>query len=231
MSDYRRIILACLLLVLACSTATALTNIILAVGRCKAEPLNPVHVVLAGNSEPVTSTRFVGNVFSRSGVDKLGNLRIAVRESNGIEHVLLCRIAGAALPLEEGKIYDFQVDYVAGSPSLSGLLIREGAELLCAAASDQRPGGRVLKDDFGFKVELLPTACASRRQDRCYESIRNAMLRVTKADKSVDLVNGESAVLANYRVHCLTAQNVVYRKGCADAGLIALSYAIVRETK
>lgn len=214
-----------------CEADVVPTNIVLSGQRCQALPLEPVHVMLAGKTEPVSSTRFAGKVLSLSGPDKLGNVRITIQSSNGTDRVLVCRIAGALLRLEQKKTYEFQVDYAAGTPTLSGLLIHEGGNLLFAAASNQRPGYHVLKEDFGFKVELLSTACPSRQQDRCYEAIRNGVLRVTRGDTSVDLVNGESAPLAGFRVHCLTAQHVAYRKGCADAALVALSYAIVREGK
>jgi hypothetical protein len=222
---------ASLAFVFACGGLAGAAEIVLSRARCKAAPLEPVHVAVVGNTEPVNSTRFEGKMLSRSHADKYGNIIIKIRDNNGMEHAVSCRVAGKPLPFEPGKTHNFQVDYVAGAPVLSGLLVRDGKELLFAAASDQRPGGRVLKDDFGFKIELLATTCPSRQQDRCYESVRNAVLRVTRGDGSVDLVNGESAVLAGYRVHCLVAQHVAYKKGCADAGLVALSYVIVRESK
>ena len=41
-------------------------------------------------------------------------------------------------------------------------------------------------------------------------------------------MHGDQKTLAGYRIDCFTSQQVVYRKGCADAGLVELSYRIVR---
>jgi hypothetical protein len=231
MSAKGSIVYACVIFVFAHGAVAGPAEMALSARRCKAAPLEPVHAAVAGIMEPVSSTRFEGEVVSRTRVDELGNTRIKVQNNNGAEHVLSCRVGGKPLPFETGKTYNFQVDYVAGAPTLSGLLVRDGEGLLFAAVSDQRPGGRVLKEDFGFKIELVATRCPSRQEDRCYESIRNGVLRVTRGGKSVDLVNGESATLSGFRVNCLVAQHVAYKKGCADAGLVALSYVIVREGK
>ena len=40
--------------------------------------------------------------------------------------------------------------------------------------------------------------------------------------------HGDESTLGPYRVFVLTAQAVHYREGCADAGLVGVSYAIVR---
>ena len=231
MSAKGSIVYAWVVVVFVYGAVAGPAEVVLSARRCKAAPLAAVHVAVAGITGPVSSMRFEGKVVSLSGVDELGNTRIKVQSTNGAEHVLSCRVGGKALPFETGKTYGFQVDYVAGAPALSGLLVRDGEGLLFVAVSDQRPGGRVLKAEFGFKIELLGTTCPSRKEDRCYESIRNGLLRLTRGDNSVDLVNGESGTLAGFRAHCLVAQHVIYKKGCADAGLVALSYVIVREGK
>src|SRR5262249_29454383 len=102
--------------------------------------------------------------------------------------------------------------------------------LLFAGASDQRLGDHVLKDGVpDFALELRPPDCPARPAGACYESITNRPLRVSHGGRPADLLPRQSGRVGPYRVTCLVAQAVVYRSGCADAGLPAVSYLIVRD--
>ena len=177
---------------------------------------------------PPLSARFAGTLLSRADLEP-DVYRYVIRDASGAERRLTYRAPGGPLPLREGASYEFQVDYVGGAPAASGLLIRDGAGLLFAGASDQRLGSHVLKEGVPpFTLALLPPACSSRRRDTCFDAITNVPLQVRSESVSVELHNGESARLGSYRVTCLTAQAVAYSGRCADAGLPAVSYIILR---
>ncbi len=132
-------------------------------------------------------------------------------------------------PVNEGESYAFRLDYVGGAPDATAIVIRDGEGLLYAAATDQRPGAAVLRDGLpGFTLSLLPAECGSRLESECYEAVRNLGLAVEHAGRRVVLFQGESAVLDDYRVDCLIAQEVTYSSRCADAGLPGVSYVITR---
>lgn len=175
------------------------------------------------------SVRFAGTLVA-SRVDPDPDVyHYVVRDTTGAERHLTYRAPGGPLPLREGSSYEFQVDYVGGAPPASGLLIRDGAGLLFAGASDQQLGSHVLKEGVpGFTLALLPPACSSRRSETCFDAITNVPLQVRAGDGAAELHNGESSRLGPFRVTCLTAQAVAYSGRCADAGLPAVSYVIVR---
>jgi hypothetical protein len=178
---------------------------------------------------PPLSARFAGVLVASSPGSEPDAYRYVIRDASGAERRLAYRAPGGPLPLRNGGSYEFQVDYVGGSPAASGLLIRDQAGLLFIGASDQRLGSHVLKKGSPpFTLALLPAACSSRRSDTCLDAVVNLPLQVRSADGSVELHNGESARLGTFRVTCLTAQAVSYSSRCADAGLPAVSYMIVR---
>jgi hypothetical protein len=173
--------------------------------------------------------RFTGTVSSVVPGPAPDTYRYVIREAAGAERRLAYRAPGGPLPVKEGDAYDFQVDYVGGAPAASGLLIRDRRGLVFAGATDQRLGDHVLKEGVpDFALELRPPACPSRPAGTCYESVTSRPLRLTHGGRPADLLQGQSARLGPFRVTCLTAQSVVYRSGCADAGLPAVSYLIAR---
>jgi hypothetical protein len=177
---------------------------------------------------PPLSARFAGTLVSRADLEP-DVYRYVIRDATGGERRLVYRAPGGPLPLDEGRSYEFQVDYVGGAPAASGLLVRDAAGLVFAGASDQRLGSHVLKDGISpFTLAVLPPSCSSRRSDTCFDAITNVPLQVRTEGASVELHNGESARLGPYRVTCLTAQAVAYSSRCADAGLPAVSYVIAR---
>lgn len=200
---------------------------------CDAEPSGSFRVFLdsAELMPPVYTVRFSAAVLEQLEADDLGLRRLRLTpDADGVERTLAYELPGGSLPVRVGEHYDFQVDQAAGFPSASGILIRDARGLLFAAASDQRVGARVLSRGVpGFEVDVVEGGCESRRSDRCYESVRNERLRVRHAGESVELYHGREAMLGEYRVLSLTAQVVRYREDCADAGLVAVSYALVRE--
>ena len=199
----------------------------LAARACRSEPLGAMVAFLEEPSPPL-SARFTGALVSRTDLEP-DVYRYLIRDGSGGERRLMYRAPGGALPLKEGASYEFQVDYVGGSPAASGLLIRDAAGLLFAGASDQRLGAHVLKEGVApFAFALLPADCSSRGSDTCLDAITNVPLQVRTSSESVELHNGDSATLGSYRVTCLTAQVVGYSGRCADAGLPAVSYIIVR---
>jgi hypothetical protein len=199
--------------------------------ECLAEPVGEFRVFVESRTSPppIASLGFNAEVVAHVPEDDIGFRRVVLRKEDDSESGLAYRMPGAVLPVRVGTKYGFRVEYVAGFPGASGLVIRDASGLLFAAASDQGPGERVLRQGVpGFELEVLPSDCRSRPHGRCYDSIRNTRLRVTHDGQSATLRHGGSASLGRYRVDALTAQEVVYRPGCADAGLVALSWSIVR---
>jgi hypothetical protein len=196
--------------------------------ECLAEPLGAVVAFLEEPAPPL-SARFTGTFVASRADAEPDAYRYVIRDTTGKDRRLTYRAPGGPLPLQEGASYEFQVDYVGGAPPASGLLIRDGAGLLFAGASDQRLGMHALKEGLPlFTLALLPPTCSGRRTDTCFDAIINVPLRIRSADLTAELHNGESARLGPFRVTCLTAQAVTYSGRCADAGLPAISYIILR---
>jgi hypothetical protein len=195
---------------------------------CEAEPRGHLVAFLEQDAPPL-SARFAGTVASFTPGPAPDTYRYVIRDAAGAERRLAYRAPGGPLPVKEGGAYEFQVDYVGGAPAASGLLVRDARGLVFAGATDQRLGDHVLKEGVpDFALELRPAACPSRPAGTCHESITNRPLRVTHGGRPADLLQGQSVRQGAYRVTCLTAQSVVYRSGCADAGLPAVSYLIAR---
>jgi hypothetical protein len=200
-------------------------------GQCDREPVGNFQAFLDSPQDlrPVRSSSFAGVLISVGPEDDLGFTRLRIRGDDGTDRLIAYRLPGGALPLRMNRRYRFRLDYAAGFPDASGLLVSDAEGLVFAAARDQRPGSRVLRDGVpGFGLELIEAECPSRQRDRCYESIRNARLRVSHGKHVAELFHGDSATLGAYRVVALTAQDVEYRPQCVDAGLVAVSYAIFR---
>jgi catechol 2,3-dioxygenase-like lactoylglutathione lyase family enzyme len=201
-------------------------------GGCRAAPRGAFRAFLEETGElapPVVSVRFRAAVAAVRPEDDLGLRRLVLREADGHERRLAFALPSGALPVREGETYEFQVDVVAGAPGASGVVISDGEGLLFAAASDQRPGLRVLQAGLpGCEIELLPARCPERGREPCIASARNAPLRAARAGRAVTLLHGERAELDGYRVDVLAAQELRYDPACADAGTVALSYAITR---
>jgi hypothetical protein len=195
---------------------------------CEAEPLGHLTAFLEEPAPPL-SARLTGTVVTSSPGPAPDEYRYVIRDAAGSERRLTYRAPGGPLPVKVGTAYEFQVDHVGGAPPASGLLIQDRSGLVFAGATDQRLGSHVLKDGLpDLALSPMPPACPSRPTGTCFEAIRNQPLRATYSGRSVDLVHGQSARLGPYRITCLTAQSVTYRPSCADAGLPAVSYLVVR---
>lgn len=211
--------------------APALSLACLAAARepCRAEPGEAVTVFL-DDTEPVYSRVFTGTLEAVTPADESRPGRLTVRLEDGAEsETLYFQHLGAGLRFPVGGRLRFQVDRVAGFPSLYGILVSDDRGLLLAAASDLAPGQGVLRAGVpGFQIGLAGSSCEARVRGGCYEEITNLSLRFTYGDSSLVLMQGESGRLGDFHLHCLAAQRVVYSDRCADAGLIALSYVIAR---
>jgi hypothetical protein len=195
---------------------------------CQAEPLAPFDCSIAGGM-PGTSTRFSGQVTGIEPADEFGRLHYVVREASGAEHRLALKAPDQTLPIVSGGTYDFELDRVGGTPTASGLIVRDEAGVLFAAASDQGIGDHVLADGApGITLGLVALDCSSRPHDACVEGIFNRTLQVSIAGQEAALHNGESAVVGGYSVRCLIAQQVKYSARCRDFALFGVSYTIAR---
>jgi len=97
------------------------------------------------------------------------------------------------------------------------------------AASDDGPGQTVLRGGVeGFRIGFLPAWCPGRPADRCYEALTNRPLEFARGGETAVLMHGDMKTLGDYRIDCFVSQEVVYRKGCADAGLVGMSYRVAR---
>jgi hypothetical protein len=223
----RRAVLLGSALFIACE-AVSLDNRGQDARACLAEPVGYMVAFLEEDAPPL-SVRLRGTVVAFSSGPSPDAYRYVIRDAAGAERRLAYRAPGGPLPIKERVSYDFQVDYVGGAPAASGMLIRDGSGLVFAGATDQRLGAHVLKDGLpDLVLALLPGACRSRSSSTCYESITNQVLRASHSGRTVELRHGQSARLNGYQIRCLTAQAVTYRRGCADAGLPAVSYLVSR---
>jgi hypothetical protein len=200
---------------------------------CKVEPTGSIVTYVVSHPELMHYHATV-RVLSVSSFDSTGMQTLVVRDTTTAAVDTLVYGAPPStkvppVPLRIGDLVTVTLDHVGGWPTVQGILITDGIGVLFAAASDDRPGGHVLKDGLpGFTLELLPPTCDSRPHNDCYDSIRNAPFRVTHGSDSVTVYHGESADIDPWVVHCFTAQAVEYNSNCADAGLIGLSYAVAR---
>ncbi len=203
-------------------------------GACTAEPVGAITAYTL-DPTPVAHIDTEGPVISLSALDENGLQEMVIRDATtGGLDTLRYGIWGhpdrvVALPVSPGRSYRVTLDHVGGFPEASGLLIQDDRGVLFAAASDRGPGELALTGGIpGFGLTLESSDCASRATDECFTYLRNMRLRVTRTEASAALFHGEETILAGYRILCLTAQEAGYTSTCADAGVIHLSYVIVR---
>lgn len=201
------------------------------VDPCRAEPLPTFVAYIEGQSGPTYRRHEPGAAFRAARPLEDGFVRLSFGLSNGDSMAVRIRSPLAEWPLVAAGLYDVTVEFVGGSPSLSGFVIADASGPIAAGASDQRPGGRIFPGASPLPdlvLAMSPTSCASRPHGQCYESIVNQRLRVNRGDEPLDLVHGESAEVGGYQLTCLAAQEVDYAPRCADAGLVAFSWFAVR---
>lgn len=173
-------------------------------------------------------TRIVGVVEAVSSEDEKLDL-LSIVDDDGTAWRVRFRVPGKTLPVEMKHRYQFEIHYVEGWPSASSLLVSDEDGLLFAGVSDWDIGVNVAKSGVpGFGVEKVSTDCVSRPHNSCFDEIKNAVLKVTVSDETATLYHGESIRIGSYEITCLTCQDVVYNDSCADAGVIGVSYAVVR---
>ena len=198
-------------------------------GTCAREPAGAIEVSL-DTTQPTYSESFAGTIESVGYDEPLDALRIVVRTDNrGGPRTLFFRGPQDSNRFPVGAHFRFQVDHMAGFPTLSAILLSDDRGLAFAAVSDQEPGQNVLQGGIpGFRIEFLPATCTARTGGQCYDSLTNLPLEITHGEAAVTLMHGQSTELGDYRVRCLRAQWVEYSDHCADAGVVALSYVIIR---
>jgi len=203
----------------------ALALLFAAAARCKAAP--PVSdrcaAPPAGNAVAFIEGQPMGEISLHAAVDRITAKDGATVYDLGPRR-LVYRSDGPIPGLRENTAYDFVLDYRPGYPSASTLTISDERGVMFVAMTSQQP-----KDIAGFQFTMTDGGCSSRTHNRCYDAIVNQRLHVAHKDKSVDLMNGESAPLGGYRVRVLTAQKVKYNSNCADAGIDGVSFTILRE--
>jgi hypothetical protein len=193
---------------------------------CGRAPAGEVAVFLAGGD---TASVFTGALQEAGPVAESGFRTYRFRESGGAEHVLSYRSPEGPLPLQVGGTYEVRVETVPGTPTPSALVVQDADGLLVVAASDYRPGDRVLTSGVdGFLIALDPSECGDRAADPCLESEVNGLLRVEHADSTIRLFQGDIGTVHGFRVRCLTARFVTYSSTCADAGVFGVSYIVER---
>ena len=196
---------------------------------CRAEPQEPISVSIAtpGARYP---RAFSGTLEAFVPVEgpRPGRLTVRLDDPDRVEIIeYLFPDDGVGFPI--GKRLRFEVEQVAGFPSYSGITIADERGLLLAAASDGKPGRAVLRDGVaGFEISLGEPSCPPRSANRCYDEITNLPLEIRTGASTLVLMQGEVGQIEAFRARCLTAQRVVYSDRCADAGLIGVSYLIVR---
>jgi hypothetical protein len=195
---------------------------------CMVKPAGEVTAFLEGTGA-ADVRRIRATVVESGPPDESGFSHYILEDGDGRRHKLTYGGTREVPSLKEGVDYDFRIEYVPGMPSPSGIVITGDTGLLFAAASDYRPGARVLKESLpGFELELHPAECPNRSDSKCYDAVRNSRLEVRHRGETAVLYQGEKARLGPYVITCLIAQEVTYTDACADAGLFGVSYVIRR---
>ena len=146
-----------------------------------------------------------------------------LRDDAGSMHRLTWRAREPMQGVAEGAPYEFEVEFVGGSPPISSIVVRDGRGLVFAAFAGQTP-----RNMEGFTIALRDSGCPSRAHGECYDSIVNQKLVVSRGTETVELMNGQAGELGGYRVYVLTAQKVTYNGRCADAGVDGVAVAVSR---
>lgn len=195
--------------------------------ECEDEPLGSL-TIWAENVDAFEPVRFAGTVQAISPASD-DFQRISIIGDDAKEWALVFRLPGTTLPVVVNGHYDFEVQYAGGWPAASSVFISDENGFLFAGVSDWEVGANVAKNGIpGFQIEKTPTDCPSRPHGSCYDMLTNALLTVSTDDNKISLYHSTSSLLGSYEVMCLTCQDVGYNSSCADAGLIGVSYTIVR---
>jgi VCBS repeat-containing protein len=194
---------------------------------CGDEPMGIVTAWVEGDYTG-KAVRFSGTVESLTpGNGKLDSITIAA--DDGSKRVIRFQAPGTGIPVEAGGRYGFEVQHAGEFPTVSSIVVTDEKGLVFAGVSDWDVGANLVKDGvIGIRLRKAPAECEDRPHADCYDTMKNAILVASYGEKSVRLFHGESGELDGYRVTCLTCQDVVYNSSCADAGLITVSYMIVR---
>lgn len=197
---------------------------------CGREPSGSVLVAIEGMQTPRYARSLAGTIVSRTPGAVGQPARVTVRLDSTEETVhIVYRDPTGELPLPVGRHFQIEVESIGGFPGASALVATDEKGLAFVAASDDGPGQTVLRGGVeGLRIGVLPARCPGRPADRCYEALINRPLEFARGGETVVLMHGDRETLGDYRIDCFTSQQVVYRKGCADAGLVELSYRIVR---
>lgn len=197
---------------------------------CRREPSGGVLAAIEGMQTPRYARSLTGTIVSKTPGAVGQPARVTVRLDSTQETVrIVYRDPAGELPLPVGRHFRIEVESIGGFPGASALVASDEKGLAFAAASDDAPGQTVLRGGVeGFRIDALPATCPGRPADRCYEALINRPLEFARSGETAVLMHGDRKTLGDYRIDCFTSQQVVYRKGCADAGLVGVSYRIVR---
>ncbi len=197
---------------------------------CAREPTGSVLVAIEGMQTPRYARSLAGAIVSVQPGTGGQPARITVRLDSTEETVrILYGDPTGEVPLPPGRHFELEVESIGGYPGASSLVASDDGGLAFVAASDGAPGRKVLRGGVeGVRIGFLPARCPGRPADRCYEALINRPLEFALGRETAVLMHGDRKSLGDYRIDCFTSQQVVYRKGCAHAGLVGLSYRIVR---
>ena len=190
---------------------------------CSNPPAGNLNVFFAGGdpSRDVSAT-----VAAITPLEELGGFRYDMRDGARLTWIHPEPLAG----VEVGRTYRFVVDYSAGFPDASGIVIYDRDQFVFAAHSDQKAFQHVLKDGIpGLTIASGEPVCTSRSGTKCHEALVNLPLRVTtNGAEAVTLHQGERKTVGGFEVHALASQKVTYRDRCADAGVPGVAFTIRR---
>jgi hypothetical protein len=194
-----------------------------------AEPLTPIRIQVEGSGIPPVF-RVRGSVSQVEASGGASDLRFVLNDESGANWSIRVTSPVQIVPLSGLSGAQAVVEIVAGFPTVYGLSIVDSMGVVLAGASDQAIGEHVLKEGApGFRLSLLPGDCRRRPGPDCTLSVRNLRLAVEHQGQNALLANGDSVVLDGCRVHCMIAEEIEYDPRCADAGLHAVSWVILRE--
>ena len=202
-----------------------------AVVSCDAEPLLPLVAFPEGPNEGIVDLDERDLTFAGTHELPDGFVRLDFARPDGDSLRVKARLPITDWPLVSGTRYRVAVEYIYGMPSLASLTIEDATGVVVAAAADQSLGGRVYRDGLpleGVELALRSTDCPSRAHDRCFESIVNRELVVTTSEGATALTHGGQVDIGSLTLTCLVAQEADYASGCADQGVVAVSWMAVR---
>jgi hypothetical protein len=144
------------------------------------------------------------------------------------------------LKLTPGMPYQILAQVMAGFPTAYGLIISQDYEIIFAGVTDWRIDGEITIDD-GFWPLTRPSfdvKLGRKLEDRYMEIDNDVEFRretnlevdFTLGDKTFSMIQGQSAILGNYKIELTLAvdRDTQYKRRVMDGGGNAFSFIFIK---